>query len=141
MTRQAPNHDPSTEPIWWGRRDSRAVRVLIVDDDSEVRDTLAEFFVDEGYCVATAANGDDALRILRDEAAELPHVIILDLLMPVLGGADLYALMQRDPRLARVPVIVATSDPTHAPRGLPTFGKPTSLERLLGAVEQACRAA
>lgn len=119
--------------------DDDAIKILIVDDESEIRDSIADFFVDEGFQVTTAANGEDAMRVLRDEALVLPDVIILDLLMPVLSGVDAYAQMQADPRLCGVPVIVATSDPSRAPVGTVTFRKPTRLDRLLGAVEQACR--
>jgi hypothetical protein len=46
--------------------------------------------------------------------------------------------MQRSPHLARIPVIVTTSDPTRAPRGLPTLEKPLKLDKLLALVALAC---
>ena len=112
------------------------MKVLIVDDEPEIRDSLEEFFVGEGYAVATAINGAEALTRLRDE--HVPCVVILDLLMPILNGNEVYARMQEDPRLASVPVIVSTSDPSRAPSGTLIMKKPINLDRLLGAVQQFC---
>jgi CheY-like chemotaxis protein len=110
--------------------------ILIVDDESDIRDSLQEFFEDEGYAVATAENGQKALDLLG--APQLPCVVILDLLMPVLDGNEVYEKMQADPRLAAVPVIISTSDPRRAPSGVLTMKKPVSLMRLLGVVKQYC---
>jgi len=110
--------------------------ILIVDDEADIRDSLQEFFEDEGFVVATAANGEQGLARLR--AGPLPCVIILDLLMPVLDGNEMYEQMQADPALARVPVIISTSDPRRAPSGVPTLKKPVSLMRLLASVRQYC---
>ena len=87
--------------------------ILIVDDEPDIRDSLVEFFADEGLPVTAAADGGAALASL--ERGELPWVIILDLLMPVLDGNELYKRMQANPRWSRVPVIVSTSAPERAP--------------------------
>jgi CheY-like chemotaxis protein len=110
--------------------------ILIVDDEADIRDSLEEFFVEEGYAVTTAADGARALDVLQH--AELPCVVILDLLMPVLDGNEMYERMRADPRLRAVPVIISTSDPRRAPSGVLTLKKPVSLARLLSAVEQHC---
>jgi CheY-like chemotaxis protein len=112
------------------------MNVLIVDDEADIRDTLKELFEDEGYDVATAANGAEALRLLAGPT--LPSVIVLDLIMPVLTGNEVFARMQLDPRLASVPVIVSTSDPSRAPSGVLIMKKPIDLDRLLGAIRQHC---
>lgn len=111
-------------------------KLLIVDDEPDIRESLREFFEDEGYDVATAANGAEALTRLADE--DLPCVVILDLLMPVLTGNEVYARMQKDPRLSQVPVVVSTSDPSRAPNGVLIMKKPVDLGRLLGAIQQHC---
>lgn len=111
---------------------------MIVDDEADIRDSLQEFFEDEGFSVRTAENGQRALELLR--AGELPCVVILDLLMPILDGNEVYEKMQADPRLAAVPVIISTSDPRRAPSGVLTMKKPVSLVRLLGVVRQFCSA-
>jgi two-component system, sensor histidine kinase and response regulator len=110
--------------------------ILIVDDEADIRDSLQEFFEDEGFAVATAANGEEGLARLR--AGPLPCVIILDLLMPVLDGNEMYEQMQADAGFSQVPVIISTSDPRRAPSGVPTMKKPVSLMRLLASVRQFC---
>ena len=110
--------------------------VLIVDDDDDIRDTLKELCEDEGYPVATAANGEEALRWLAGPDA--PCLVILDLIMPVLSGNDVFAAMQEDPRLSRIPVIVSTSDPGRAPGGTFVMKKPVDLDRLLATIARYC---
>jgi CheY-like chemotaxis protein len=114
------------------------VKILIVEDEADARETLAEFFEDEGCVVRTAANGAEALACLRSD--DLPSVVLLDLLMPVVDGNEVYERMQRDPRLAKVPVIVSTSVPGRAPSGVLIMKKPMNLSRLLSVVRQ-CAAA
>lgn len=115
------------------------MRVLVVDDEADIRDSLQELFQDEGYAVKTAANGAEALDSLRSDT--LPCIVILDLLMPGVSGNEVYEAMQRDPRLARIPVIVSTSDPSRAPSGVLIMKKPVNLVRLLDAVRQHCQPA
>lgn len=111
-------------------------RILIVDDETGIRESLEEYFQDEGFDVVTAKDGAEAL--VKLAAAELPDVVVLDLLMPKVDGTQVYAHMQQDPRLAAVPVIVSTSDPARAPSGVLLMKKPINLERLLAAVRQYC---
>jgi CheY-like chemotaxis protein len=113
-------------------------RVLIVEDERDLLDSLQEFFEDEGFTVQTATNGAEALSLL--DADELPSVVLLDLMMPVLDGNELYARMRAEPRLAGIPVIVSTSDPSRAPSGVLIMKKPVNLGSLLGAVESHCQA-
>jgi CheY-like chemotaxis protein len=109
--------------------------ILVVDDETHGRDTLREALEDEGYRVVVARNGQEAMHQL---AIGLPSLMILDLLMPGMHGNALYDEMQKSPRLARIPVLVTTSDPTRAPPGVPTLGKPFRLDRLLALVALAC---
>src|SRR5262249_59884330 len=88
-------------------------RVLIVEDDEHIRESLREAFEDEGYEAATAANGGEALDMLRQTSPRY-DVAILDLVLPVLDGASIYRAMQADPSLASIPVIVSTANPTRA---------------------------
>jgi DNA-binding response OmpR family regulator len=112
------------------------MNVLVVDDEEDIRDSLREVLEDEGYEVTTACDGADALACLSDR---LPCVVILDLMLPVLDGNQLYERMQRDETLARVPVIVSTSDPSRAPSGVLIMKKPINVTRLLGAVRHHCQ--
>ena len=108
--------------------------ILIVDDEVHSRDTLRDVLEDEGYEVATARNGREALVQLERHA---PQLVILDLLMPGMSGNALYDEMQRSPHLSKVPVLVTTSDPSRAPRGVPTLGKPLVLDKVLSLVRLA----
>ena len=109
--------------------------VLIVDDEEDLRESLREFLEHEGCAVSTAADGAEALRHMDDG---LPGVVILDLLMPVMSGNELYARMQSDQRLCGVPVVISTSDPSRAPTGVPVLKKPINLNRLLATIKQHC---
>lgn len=108
------------------------MKVLIVDDEPDIRECLCEFFEEEGYTVSTASNGAEALRLLR--AGELPGIVILDLIMPTMSGTELYSSMQSDPNLSSVPVLVSTSNPSLVPRGIPSLKKPVDLRKLLDLV-------
>jgi CheY-like chemotaxis protein len=112
------------------------MKVLIVDDETDIRDSLKEIFEDEGYVVKTAANGAEALDLLAKE--DPPCAMVLDLVMPVVGGVEVYEKMQADKRLSQIPVIISTSDPSRAPSGVLIMKKPIDLERLLGTIQKHC---
>jgi CheY-like chemotaxis protein len=81
-------------------------RILIVEDEPDVRDAFAARLGAEGYEVVTAANGREALRLL--ERGPLPDAILLDYAMPVMDGRAFRDAQLRDPRWADVPVILVT---------------------------------
>lgn len=112
------------------------MRVLVVDDEREIRESLEEFLVDEGYSVSVAADGAEAMDRLRSEAP--PQIVILDLLMPVMSGIEVYEAMQSDARLATIPVIISTSDPSRAPSGNLIMKKPINLDRLQSVIRRFC---
>ena len=87
--------------------------ILIVDDEILGGDSLREALEDEGYRVTIARNGLEAMQQLETAP---PSLMILDLLMPGMHGNALYDEMQKSPRLAKIPVLVTTSDPTWRPR-------------------------
>lgn len=82
--------------------------VLIVDDDVDVREILAETLVDRGFDVVTAPNGLEALKMLQRRTVE-PSVILLDLMMPILDGYGFLERRRQDPGLASIPVAVITA--------------------------------
>jgi CheY-like chemotaxis protein len=81
--------------------------LLLVDDDGELRESLAELFEDEGYVTALAANGGEALDLLR--APDLPDLIIVDLMMPGMNGWQLLDQLRGDPRLCAIPLLIITA--------------------------------
>jgi two-component system, sensor histidine kinase and response regulator len=111
--------------------------VLVVDDDQDIRESLREVLEDAGYAVVTASNGQEALDVLG--RSPRPSVVILDLMLPVLDGARVYATMQADPQLAAIPVIMSTAVPSLAPEHVTVLAKPLRLERLLAMVAELTR--
>jgi CheY-like chemotaxis protein/predicted transcriptional regulator len=81
--------------------------IMIVDDDTTIRDELAELLREEGYGVVTAANGRDALTVLR--AGERPSVILLDLAMPIMDGRSFATELRKDPDLIELPVVLLSA--------------------------------
>ena len=107
------------------------VQVLIVEDEEGIRENLRDLLEDAGYRVAVAADGAAALRELQ---AHRPMLVILDLLLPLVSGNELYSVMQKTPGLQSIPVLVTTSDPTASPPGVPILAKPIDIEALLRMV-------
>jgi CheY-like chemotaxis protein len=82
-------------------------RILLVEDDDDLRDAVAESLEDEGYRVESAIHGADALAKLNSGAR--PDVILLDLMMPVMDGWQFRAAQLAHPEHAHIPVIVITA--------------------------------
>jgi CheY-like chemotaxis protein len=82
------------------------IQALVVDDDDDLREALCEALVDEGYEASGAADGEQALAMIRRRA---PDVILLDLMMPNMNGWEFCAELGRDPELSKIPVIVMTA--------------------------------
>lgn len=80
--------------------------ILLVDDDIELRDELALALTEAGYQVTSAANGREALELLK--ARPLPRLIVLDLLMPVMNGWDFCLATRRDPTVGKIPIVVTS---------------------------------
>jgi CheY-like chemotaxis protein len=84
-----------------------ACGVLIVEDEPDLRDMLAQMFALEGFQPSVAANGHDALNVLR--AGRKPQVIVLDLMMPVMDGWTFLRRQREEPALSGIPVVVVTA--------------------------------
>lgn len=109
--------------------------VLVLDDDPMVRDTLEDFFTDEGYRVLLAGDGEDALTLLS-HAHEKPALIVLDLKMPRLDGWRFRERQCGDPTLAAIPVIAITAVQDPKLEGVMLLRKPLHLDQLAQAVRQ-----
>ncbi len=119
--------------------------VLIVDDDDDIRETITIVLEDEGYSVASAANGEEALAYLRAGTTSLPQLILLDLMMPVMDGIEFRAEQQKDPRLAAIPVVVITASGNATARAKTMranamIQKPIALDTLLATIEMCASA-
>jgi len=131
-------------PTSTGKRHNHRVSgrktIVVVDDEPGVCDTIKEVLEDEGYAVETAQDGRAGLELLR-RMTPPPSLLLLDLIMPILDGNEVYRAIQADPALASIRVVVATSDPSRAPHDVPVLAKPVSLHRLLDIVRAYCGAA
>ena len=87
--------------------ESGAGHILVVDDDEAIREALADLLADKGYDVSLAANGKQALEICQSRPA--PDLILLDLMMPVMDGADFIRVKDANRELSHVPVCVMTA--------------------------------
>jgi CheY-like chemotaxis protein len=114
--------------------------IVVIDDDVDLRETLGELLVEEGYEARCFENGRVALEYLR--AGADPKLILLDLMMPEMNGWQFREEQLRDDRLAGIPVVVMTasrsleSSPISASEIL---FKPIGLEDLIDAVERNAR--
>src|SRR5262245_45753752 len=81
-------------------------RVLVVDDEPMVRETLGQVLTDEGYVVDLAVDGETALERVR---AACPDAILLDLMMPGMNGRQFLQALRNDPAYAHVPVMIMTA--------------------------------
>src|SRR5579864_4564741 len=81
-------------------------KILIVDDEVNLRKTLATIQRGRGYSALEASDGSEALELLRDS---VPDLVFTDWKMPKIGGEELLRYMRQDPRLSAVPVIVITA--------------------------------
>ena len=114
--------------------------IVVVDDDRDIRETLAEILTDEGYEVHTARNGLEGLTLV---ASEQPGLVLLDLFMPVMDGAEFRRQQLRDPAIAEVPVVVISAaaglERKVAPLALAGWlEKPIHIEALLAVVRRYC---
>jgi serine/threonine protein kinase len=87
--------------------DPPARHVLVVDDNAAIRQVMATALTGQGYRVSAAANGREALDLLR--GGPLPDLILLDLIMPVMDGWQFLHARRQDPRLAAVPVLIVSA--------------------------------
>jgi CheY-like chemotaxis protein len=114
-------------------------RILVVDDDAAIRRLLMRVLSQVGYSVTTATNGKEALVAI---AQQRPDLLLLDLMMPVMDGWEVYRRLQAD-GYPELPIIVLTAGERldRARRDLPlaqVIGKPFDLEELVEAIEDHC---
>jgi CheY-like chemotaxis protein len=121
-----------------------AHRILVVDDDADIRETVIEVLEECGHRAQGAANGLEALERLRS-SDELPCLILLDLMMPTMDGEAFRAEQLKDPTLSPIPVIVISAfrDSAEKAKVLDAAGhltKPVSLADLMAVIARFCDA-
>ncbi|MEO6419457.1 MAG: response regulator [Polyangiaceae bacterium] len=113
--------------------------VLVVDDHAASREAFLAFLDCEGYQGIGAADAAQAFDYLRSTAA--PSLIVLDLMLPEMSGAEFADRLKDDPSLSSIPILVYSAGP-NVPEVVATMGaagglrKPASLPELIDAVER-----
>ncbi len=106
--------------------------VLVVEDDRDTRSALQQVFLSEGYEVAVAENGEQALLLLKTMH---PNAIVLDLMMPVMDG---WEFRRRQSAVSSAPVVTLSASSDKPPPSEAFFRKPVDIARLLAAVDRLC---
>ena len=122
-------------------------RVLVVDDEQDIRDALRFILEDAGHEVLEATDGENALQVLRASQSSL--VVVLDLLMPRLSGIDVLQQVIADPHMkdrhayllmtADNALLRQQADPLLAQVSAQVIGKPFDIDALLNMIDQAAR--
>lgn len=113
-------------------------RVLVVEDNKEIQDSLKMALEIEGYEVFTADNGKEALEALNKIAT--PCLILLDLMMPVMNGWEFVEEINKDIMLSTIPIVIVTAfnDRKNTPKSEGYIQKPIDLNALLNTVSKHC---
>lgn len=114
--------------------------ILVVDDDTDLRETVGELLVEEGWRPRLCENGREALDLLRH--GERPRLILLDLMMPEMNGWQFREEQLKDEGLSDIPVVVMTaSRGVDAPpiTASEVIFKPIGMEELMDAVARNVR--
>jgi two-component system response regulator MprA len=118
---------------------NEALSVLVVDDDGDVRSTVAEILQDEGFAVGVAENGRVALEALLSGLR--PKLILLDMMMPEMDGWAFRAQQRQHPHILDIPVVIFTAHGV-SPEAVVELGvagflrKPLRLDELLTTVKR-----
>jgi DNA-binding response OmpR family regulator len=117
------------------------MRILIIEDDSDIRESIAQLFESEGVIVDTAKNGANAFEVLQASIDRLPDVILLDLSMPVMNGFDFREQQLKERTFCNIPVI-CVSGMHYSQWMMDKLGadgyllKPLSMERVENAIRK-----
>ncbi len=117
--------------------------ILIVEDDPEIRESLAELLRLEGYEITTASNGVEALEVLEKSGVK-PQLIILDILMPEMNGIEFLERRQTEPNFRSIPTMVLScnkvQEKTAQRLGITSFlQKPVGADNLLRSAREICQ--
>ena len=115
-------------------------KILVVDDESDIHEMLAEQLSEIGYETIVANDGEEALRKIQ---LNKPDLVILDVVMPKIDGPTVCAALKEDPKTKNIPIIFLTGlrpkeDELRGVEigGYPVFAKPFNFEELLGTVRE-----
>jgi CheY-like chemotaxis protein len=119
-------------------------RVLVVDDDDDVRDVFKSILMLAGFDVVEASGGAEGLKILRTDRSI--RLVLLDLTMPEMDGWRFRHEQRSDPRLSRIPTVIVSGEPLahivdEELRAADYLSKPVGRDHLVGVVAKYCERA
>jgi len=115
-------------------------KILVVDDEEKSSKLLEDYFLEKGYEVIIARDGQDALDKTRDCN---PHLIIMDIVLPRINGWEACMQIKQDPRYDHIPVVMSSSlfeeydQPKEYQAGDAYINKPVNLDHLLSIVKKS----
>ena len=122
-----------------------ASRVLIVEDERDIRDLVLFHLEREGFQVSSASSGEEALRQVRHAS---PDLVLLDLMLPAMGGLEVCRKLRQDPATVALPIVMLTAKGDEVDRVLGLelgaddyIVKPFSPKELLARVRAVIRRA
>jgi CheY-like chemotaxis protein len=114
-----------------------AKRILVVEDDTSIRELLVELLESEGYAVASAVNGLEGLKFLQNDGK--PDLILIDLMMPVMDGYSFRTEQLKNDLWSQIPTVVMSAE-ANAKEKMKSFkitaflSKPVELDTILKTV-------
>jgi CheY-like chemotaxis protein len=115
-------------------------KVLVVDDEEYIVDLLTLLLEDDGHVALKAYNGRDALEIM---GGDRPHLVIADVMMPLMDGEELVRTIKTDPATAGIPVVLmsALGTPRKGSQADDFVAKPFDLDLVRRVIDKHLRAA
>lgn len=114
-------------------------QILVVEDDTSIRELLVELLESEGYVVASAVNGLEGIKYLQSQ--QIPDLILIDLMMPVMDGYSFRSEQLKNNKWASIPTVVMSAE-ANAKEKMKNFNitaflsKPVELDTILKTVAQ-----
>lgn len=123
------------------------MRILLIDDDQDLSCLTKTALTNHGYEVSTFLNAESGIKYAK---IFKPHLILMDLLLPGVNGADAVHALKKDPQLKEIPVVFLTALISRGERNLENMGinvsglryqilgKPYEIEKLLKVIQKVC---
>lgn len=112
-------------------------KILVVDDELDLAESIASILESEGYLVRVVAGGTAALEIMQKEHIDL---LILDVMMPIVKGSDVIEKMKSDMKLAAIPILLMSASKEPTPTGIMSWDhflrKPFDINELVTSVQK-----
>lgn len=114
--------------------------ILVVEDDTDIRESVVEYLDIMGFKMLGASNGQEALDYLKSNN-EQPDIILLDLMMPIMDGFAFREAQLKDTRLAQIPVLIMSADGNVQEKksrvgAMGYLKKPVDLDDLISEIER-----